>query len=129
MSARGARTLSRLFQATMRIAPEKRYSDILEDVIPVLLENDFEIEPDFSLTKDERIWHYHAKLLFKDGEFLVRAVFVSKSRPRSPFAQDMDLVDKQRQLLCAGKLFLQSDSTFGRRGKTETLVLLFDNYR
>lgn len=40
----------------------------------------------------------------------------------------MDLLDEKRRLLCAGKLFRQSDSAFERRGAVEILVLLFDNY-
>ena len=41
----------------------------------------------------------------------------------------MDLLDENRRLLCAGKLFRQSGSAFERRGQVEILVLLFDNYR
>ena len=43
-------------------------------------------------------------------------------------AQDMELVDKKRQLLCAGKLFRQPDHPF-ERGQIELFVLLLDNYR
>lgn len=41
----------------------------------------------------------------------------------------MNLADKTRRLLCAGKLFCQSDSLFERKGRFELFVLLFDNYR
>jgi len=61
----------------MRIIPEKRSSRILETAIPVLLK-DLAFEPDFSsLTEHERIWYYQTKLVFKDGEFLVRIHFTS----------------------------------------------------
>ncbi|KAF9646507.1 hypothetical protein BDM02DRAFT_3008877 [Thelephora ganbajun] len=111
MSLRGTRTLSRLFQATMRMIPEKRYSGDVRDTNPSLPERDLVFEPDFSSSGHEGIWHYHTKLVFKDGEFL-----------------DMDLVDRKRRLLYAGKLFRQSDSAFERRGQLEFFVLLFDNY-
>ena len=77
MTARGARTLSRLFQATMRIIPEKGYSDSVEDASPILGEKGLVFEPDFSPKEDPRIWHYHTRLVFKDGEFLVRTLFAS----------------------------------------------------
>ena len=77
MGARRARTLSRLFQATMGMIPEKRASRVMENATPVLLEKDLVFEPDLSSNEHERIWHYHTKLVFKDGEFLVRIYFVS----------------------------------------------------
>ena len=43
-------------------------------------------------------------------------------------AKDMELLDKKRRLLCAGKLFRQPDHPF-ERGQVELFVLLFDNYR
>ena len=74
MSIRGTRTLSRLFQGMTRTIPEKRYSGSMEDAIPILLEKDPAFEPGFSSKERERIWHYHSKLVFKEGEFLVRTV-------------------------------------------------------
>lgn len=38
-------------------------------------------------------------------------------------------MDRRRRLVCAGKLFRQSDSAFERRGRFGLFVLLFDNYR
>lgn len=35
------------------------------------------LEPDFSSNAHERIWHYQTKLVFKDGEFLVRIALTS----------------------------------------------------
>jgi hypothetical protein len=61
----------------MRMIPEKRSSRILEDAIPSLPEKDLVFEPDSLLKGHERIWHYHTKLVFKDGEFLVRILFAS----------------------------------------------------
>lgn len=110
MSLRGRRTLSRLFQATVKIVPEKRHSSVLEDIIPTGFEKDSVFEPDFT-REQEKIRDYHAKLVFKDGEFL-----------------DLELLDPKRRLLYAGKLFRRSDSAFERKGQTEILVLLFDNY-
>jgi len=43
-------------------------------------------------------------------------------------AQDMELVDQKRRLLCAGKLFRQPDHPF-ERGQIELFVMLLDNYR
>lgn len=57
--------------------PEKRASRVMENATPVLLEKDLVFEPDLSSNEHERIWHYHTKLVFKDGEFLVRIYFVS----------------------------------------------------
>lgn len=75
MSLRGAKTLSRLFQATIGITPEKMHPTIVEDVIPVIFEKDFVLEPNSS-KELERIRDYHSKLVFKDGEFLVRIVLL-----------------------------------------------------
>ena len=77
MSLRGTRSFSRLFQATMEMIPEKRSSRILENPIPVLLEKDLMFEQDFSSKGQEKIWHYYTKLVFKDGEFIVRIPFAS----------------------------------------------------
>ena len=73
MSLRSARTLSRLFQARVGTSAEKslRYSSNLESTIPVDFDKDFVFEPEFLATEQERILDYHAKLVFKDGEFLV----------------------------------------------------------
>lgn len=129
MSLRSTRTLSRLFQATMRVTPEKRYSGTFEDVVPTLFESGFMFEPDLSSKEHERIWDYYTKLVFKDGEFLVCTTLVSYSGQGSHLTQDMELLDPKRRLLCAGKLFRRSDSAFERKGQIELLVLLFDNYR
>ena len=75
MSLRGRRTLSRLFQATVKIVPEKRHSSVLEDIIPTDFEKDSVFEPDLT-REQEKIRDYHAKLVFKDGEFLVRTTFL-----------------------------------------------------
>lgn len=56
----------------MRMIPEKRYSRIAEDVIPAFLEKDLVFDSNFSSKEHEGIWHYRTKLVFKDGEFLVR---------------------------------------------------------
>ena len=77
MSARRARTLSRLFQTTIRVSPEKKYSDGVEDAIPVLSREGLVFDPDLSSKEHETIWYYHTKLVFKDGKFLVRILFVS----------------------------------------------------
>lgn len=111
MSLRGTRALSRFFQATIRIAPEKRYSGVVDDVIPLPPGKENVFGPDFSSDEQERIWHYNTNLVFKEGEFL-----------------DMGLLDNKRRLLYTGKLFRQSDSTFERRTQVEIFVLLFDNY-
>jgi hypothetical protein len=129
MSVRSARTLSQFFQSTMGITPVKRFSDTFEGVAPVVFEQDLVFEPDFSAKEQERIWDYHTNLAFKDGEFLVRAIHASLFEQRSPTTQDMGLSDPKRRLLCAGKLFRQSNSAFGRKANVEILVLLFDNYR
>ena len=75
MSLRGRRTLSRLFQTSVKIVPEKRHSTILEDIIPTGFEKDSVFEPDLT-REQEKILDYHAKLVFKDGEFLVRTTFL-----------------------------------------------------
>ena len=74
MSAHGTRTLSRVFQATMRMITEKRTSCIVEDTIPTLSGKDLAFELDFSSNECERIWDYHTKLVFKDGKFIVRTL-------------------------------------------------------
>ena len=126
MSARGTKTLSRLFQATLRT---KRNSGAVQDLIPIFYDDGFAFEPDPTSQEHEKIRDYHSKLVFKDGEFLVRTVIASRLVPRSPLAQDMELLDEKRRLLYVGTLFRQTDSAFERRGQVQILVLLFDNYR
>ena len=77
MSARGTRILSRLFQATVRMKPDKKSSDGVEGATPVVLEKDLAFEPDFSSSEHERVWDYHTRLVFKDGRFVVRILLVS----------------------------------------------------
>lgn len=74
MSIRGAKTLSRLFQGTIR----KRHSGAVEDVIPMIFEKGFVFEPDSFSEEQEKIRDYRSKLVFKDGEFLVRTPLLFK---------------------------------------------------
>lgn len=71
MSVRGAKTLSRLFQATVRF---KRHSSTMGGPIPMVFEKELAFEPDSPSEEHERIRDYHSKLVFKDGEFIVRIV-------------------------------------------------------
>jgi hypothetical protein len=128
MSARGTRTLARLFQATLKTKPEKRCSVIVEDASPVYLEKSFAFEPDF-LAEHERILYYYTRFVFKEGESIVSAAFASRLGLQLNFVQDMDLVDEKRRLLFSGRLYRQPESAFERRAQSEILVLLFDNYR
>lgn len=59
----------------MGMRPEKTVSPIVEDPIPLLSEKSLVFESDPFSKEHERIRHYHAKLVFKDGEFLVRILF------------------------------------------------------
>lgn len=77
MSARGTRTLSRLFQATMKMLPEKKHSDAMEDTIPTVSDKDLVFGLDPPSKEQETIWYYNSKLVFKDGKFLVRALSIS----------------------------------------------------
>lgn len=65
----------------MKIKPEKRDSDRVEDAASMLSEKVLAFDPEFSSNEHERIWHYHSKLVFKDGKFLVRIAFISYLRP------------------------------------------------
>ena len=77
MSARGTRTLSRLFQATMKILPEKKHSDTVDDAIPTVSEKDSVFGLDSPSKEQEMTWHYNSKLVFKDGKLLVRFLSIS----------------------------------------------------
>lgn len=77
MSARGTRTLSRLFHATMRMKPDKKASRTVEGAIPVPWEKGGMLESDIASEEQEKIWQYYTKLVFKDGEFLVCIDFAS----------------------------------------------------
>ena len=57
--------------------PEKRYSDGAEGATSVPPEEGLVFEPDFSSKEHERVLHYRTKLVFKDGEFVVRIPFTS----------------------------------------------------
>ena len=65
----------------MRMRPNKRSSRIVEDAIPIPLEEDLVFEPNHLPKEHERIWHYHTKLVFKDGDFFVRVPFTSYLGP------------------------------------------------
>jgi hypothetical protein len=65
----------------MRMIPEKRYSGSVEDATPVLLEKVLVFGPDFSSEGNMGIRHYHTRLAFKDGEFLVSIPFTSSLGP------------------------------------------------
>ncbi|KAJ6477474.1 CNH domain-containing protein [Mycena vulgaris] len=68
-----------------------------------------ESEPGVGSAKQKvELWRYNSNIIFKPGEWI-----------------DMDLLDENRSLICAGKLLRQPES-----GRTwnETYVLLFDNY-
>lgn len=128
MSARGTRTLARLFQATLKAKPEKRCSAIVEDANPVHLEKSFAFEPDFWAER-ERVLYYYTRFVFKEGESIVSAIFAPQLGLHLKFVQDMDLVDEKRRLLFSGRLYRHPESAFERRAQSEILVLLFDNYR
>jgi hypothetical protein len=54
----------------------KRRSGTADGVIPMVFEKEFAFEPDTSSEEHERVRDYHSKLVFKDGEFLVRTVLL-----------------------------------------------------
>jgi hypothetical protein len=64
----------------MKMKSEKKRSEKVEDAASVLSEKDLAFDPEFSSNEHERAWHYHDKLVFKDGKFLVRIVFISYLR-------------------------------------------------
>ena len=60
----------------MKMLPEKKHSDTREDAIPIVSEDlVFGLNPPSK--EQEMIWHYHSKLVFKDGKFLVRSPSIS----------------------------------------------------
>ena len=60
----------------MKMLPEKKHSDATEDGIPIVSE-DLVFELDSPSKEQEMIWHYHSKLVFKEGKFLVRPLSIS----------------------------------------------------
>ncbi|PCH44559.1 Dbl homology domain-containing protein [Wolfiporia cocos MD-104 SS10] len=71
-----------------------------------------ETEPGVVSAKQKvEVWRYNSNLVFKPGE-----------------AIDMDLLNENRSLVHAGRLWRQPDTGFEWSGWSELFVLLFDNY-
>lgn len=64
----------------MRMLPEKKSGGV-EGAAAVLSEKGLAFESESSSKEHEMVWHYHTKLVFKDGKFVVRILFAPQPEP------------------------------------------------